>query len=168
MNVFDGWRQNDRRGSNPISHRVDRYLMVAGYITKDSLSTASYWPCFEGLRIHDGAGRALSRGWRTASLERTPPGLPSVASGRWGGGKAAPSWRSPASIAGRQPTRLPGKTPATRGRRIALEHPRPAGSKGEANRHGSNVESGASRCVLPGPGRGAWSGTSGRPLGYSS
>lgn len=51
MNVFDGWRQNDRRGSNPISHRVDRYLMVAGYITKDSSSTASYWPCFEGLRI---------------------------------------------------------------------------------------------------------------------
>ena len=81
--------------------------------------------------------RAGPRPWlaRTASLERSP--LDSLRS-RAGAGeeKAAPSWRSPASIAGRQPTRLPGKTPATRGRRIALEHPRPAGSKGEANRHG--------------------------------
>ena len=80
--------------------------------------------------------RARPVPWLAHSFPGTySPGLPSVASGPWGG-KGCAVMALPGEHCGAATNPPAGKTTGNSRPKIALGHPRPASSKGEANRHG--------------------------------
>ncbi len=112
--------------------------------------------------------RARPVPWLAHSFPGTySPGLPSVASGRWGG-KGCAVMALPGEHCGAATNPLARKNPGNSRPKNCTGAPASGRLKRRSQQTRSNAESGASRCVLPGPGRGAWSGTSGRPLRYSS
>ena len=112
--------------------------------------------------------RARPVPWLAHSFPGTySPGLPSVASGRRGG-KGCAVMALPGEHCGAATNPLARKNPGNSRPKNCTGAPTSGRLKRRSQQTRSNAESGASRCVLPGPGRGAWSGTSGRPLRYSS
>ena len=100
------WSLGISRKTVYLQHLIGPHLKVCGY---------------RGCQARRGLRLAC-----TASLERSPPHSLRSQAGA-GEETSAPYHRPPASIAGRQPTRLPGKPPATRGRKLHWgTHVRPA------------------------------------------